>query len=277
MHAGRYDRGVSPHRLFFLCLLLSASTWALARPEPKPVVKACGHPAAPPMSWDHQGQLIGACVDVARQAFAAVGMELKVEPSGPWGRCQLMVASGEVDVNLCGFATDKRREYAVMVEPPVGHNEAVLIVRRNSTLSYKDWSDLHGLRIGMSRGVSFGSEFDSYLAEHARLDIAVDEPRNLLKLSMERLDAVITARIAGQQLIRALGCGEQLRILPDTVVEGRLYMQMSKRSKHLNVLPQITAFLQQPAQLSLMRELRIKSERRYYQLNPVVQDERCGR
>ncbi|PTT90568.1 hypothetical protein DBR42_05580 [Pelomonas sp. HMWF004] len=229
------------------------------------------------MSWEHQGQLIGVCVDAARHAFAAIGLELKVEPAGPWSRCQLMVETGQVDVNLCGFATDKRRAYAVMVEPPVGQNEAVLIVRRSSTLVYKSWADLQDLRIGMGRGVSFGSEFDSYLAQHAKLDIAPSESRNLQKLALDRLDAVITARIAGQYMMRALGCEEQLRMLPDTVVEGQLYMQMSKRSKHLPVLPQLTAFLQQPAQTYWLRNLRARTEARYYQLNPVLQDERCSR
>lgn len=266
-------------RPLVLCIALCASAcaWAQAQREELPVVRACGHPAAPPMSWEHQGELIGVCVDAARHAFAALGLALKVEPIGPWSRCQLMVETGAVDVNLCGFATDKRRAYAVMVEPPVGHNEAVLIVRRSSSLVYKSWADLHGLRIGMGRGVSFGSEFDSYLARHATLDIAPSESRNLQKLALDRLDAVITARIAGQHMLSALGCEQQLRMLPDTVVEGQLYMQMSKRSRHLSVLPQLTAFLQQPAQAHWLRNLHARTEARYYQLHPVLQGDSCSR
>ena len=264
-------------RVLVLLMCLNAGAWAKDKPEARPTVRACGHPAAPPMSWDHQGQLIGVCVNAARQAFAAVGLALKVEPPGPWSRCQLMVETGEVDLNLCGFATDRRREYAVMVEPPVGRNEAVLIVRRNSGLVYRSWADLHGLRIGMGRGVSFGSEFDTYLAQHARLDIAISETHNLQKLVLDRLDAVITARIAGQQLIRNIGCEGQLRLLPGKVVEGQLFMQMSKRSKHLAVLPQLSAYLKQPAQAAWLQAQQLAVETKSAQLHPAAQTAFCGR
>ncbi|MCU7374060.1 transporter substrate-binding domain-containing protein [Paucibacter sp. O1-1] len=264
-------------RFLVLLMCLNAGAWGKDKLDERPLVRACGHPAAPPMSWDHEGQLIGVCVDAARQAFSAVGLALQVEPPGPWGRCQLMVETGEVDLNLCGFATDKRREYAVMVEPPVGRNEAVLIVRRNSHLVYKSWADLKGLRIGMGRGVSFGSEFDSYLAQHARLDIAISETHNLQKLALDRLDAVITARIAGQQLIRNMGCEGQLRVLPGKVIEGQLFMQMSKRSKHLAVLPQLSSFLKQPAQVAWLQAQQQALETRYAQLHPATQAEFCGR
>ncbi|MDC8770633.1 substrate-binding periplasmic protein [Roseateles albus] len=262
-------------RSSILLMCLTASVWAENGPGVQAVVRACGHPAAPPMSWDHEGQLIGVCVEAARRAFSAVGLTLKVEPPIPWARCQLMVENGEVDVNLCAFANDKRREYAVMVEPPIGHNEAVLIVRRDSSLVYKSWADLKGLRIGMGRGVSFGSDFDNYLAQHARLDIALSEARNLQKLTLGRLDAVITARLAGQQLIRSMGCEGQLRLLPAQVTEGRLLMQMSKHSKHLAVLPQLTAFLKRPAQVEWLQAQHIRFDATYAQLHPAAQTRVC--
>lgn len=264
-------------RWLLLLMCLTASAWAENSPGTQPVVRACGHPAAPPMSWEHEGQLIGVCVEAARHAFSALGLALKVEPPVPWARCQLMIETGEVDVNLCGFANDKRREYAVMIEPPVGHNEAVLIVRRDSTLVYKSWADLNGLRIGMGRGVSFGSAFDTYLAQHARLDIAISEARNLQKLTLGRLDAVITARLAGQQLIRSMGCERQLRLLPGKVLEGPLLMQMSKRSKHLAVLPQLTAFLKQPTQVEWLQAQQIRFDASYAQLHPAAQARACER
>lgn len=264
-----------PSLLLLMCL--SAGAWAQGSAAAEPVVRACGHPAAPPMSWDQDGQLTGVCVAAAQRAFAALGLTLQLEPPTPWARCLRMVETGEVDVNLCGFVNEKRLEHAVMVEPPVGHNEAVLIVRRDSTLVYKSRADLDGLRIGMGRGVSFGAEFDAYLAQHAQLDVALSETHNLQKLLLDRLDAVITARLAGQQLIRNMGCESQLRLLPGKVVEGPLFMQMSKRSKHLAVLPQLTSFLKQPAQIEWLQGQQARFEARYAQLHPPPQSKLCGR
>nr|WP_295079065.1 transporter substrate-binding domain-containing protein [uncultured Roseateles sp.] len=267
-----------PCRSFLLLLCLSAaSAWAQHNGATGPTLRACGHPAAPPMSWDQDGQLTGVCVAAARRAFAAVGLRLQVEGPTPWARCLRMVESGEVDVNLCGFVNDKRLEHAVMVEPPVGHNEAVLIVRRDSALVYKSWADLNGLRIGMGRGVSFGEEFDSYLAQNTQFDTALSEAHNLQKLLLGRLDAVVTARHAGQQQIRATGCETQLRILPGKVVDGPLFMQMSKRSKHLSVIPQLTAFLKQPAQIEWAQGQQARFETMYAQLHPPAQPKLCER
>jgi polar amino acid transport system substrate-binding protein len=260
-----------------LMLLMCLVAWAQHSSAKEPVLRACGHPAAPPMSWDQDGQLTGVCVAAARRAFAAVGMTLEVEPPMPWARCLRMVETGEVDVNLCGFANDKRLEHAVMVEPPVGHNEAVLIVRRDSALVYKSWADLNGLRIGMGRGVSFGEEFDAYLAQHTQFDLAISEAHNLQKLLLGRLDAVVTARHAGQQQIRATGCEAQLRLLPGKVVDGPLFMQMSKRSQHQGVLPQVTAFMKQPAQIEWVQGQQARFETMFASMNPPAQSKLCSR
>lgn len=260
-----------------LLMCLSAGAWAQNSAAAQPVVRACGHPAAPPMSWDQDGRLSGVCVDAARRAFSAVGLALQVEPPVPWARCLRMVETGEVDVNLCGFVNEKRLEHAVMVEPPIGSNEAVLIVRRDSTLVYKSRADLDGLRIGMGRGVSFGAEFDTYLAQHAQLDVALSETHNLQKLLLDRLDAVITARLAGQQLIRSMGCESQVRLLSGKVVEGPMFMQMSKRSKHLGVLPQLSAFMKQPAQIEWLQGQQARVEASYARLYPPAQTKLCER
>ena len=263
--------------ILLLSMCLSAGAWAQNSGAALPVVRACGHPAAPPMSWDQDGRLSGVCVDAARRAFSAAGLALQVEAPVPWARCLKMGETGEVDVNVCGFVNDKRLEHAVMVEPPVGQNEAVLIVRRDSALAYKSWADLNGLRIGMGRGVSFGAEFDAYLAQNAQLDIALSETYNLQKLLLDRLDAVITARHAGLQQLRAMGCEGQLRMLPAKVVDGPLFMQMSKRSKHLGVLPQLSAFMKQPAQTEWLQGQQARVEATYARLYPPAQTKLCER
>ena len=47
---------------------------------------------------------------------------------GPWKRCQEMVASGEVDVNICAFRNAERESYSVFAEPRMGLNRIAILI-----------------------------------------------------------------------------------------------------------------------------------------------------
>lgn len=257
-----------------LCLALwCASTPAWAQP----VARACAHPAAQPMSWEQDGRPQGVCVDMARRAFAAAGWTLEVESVGPWARCQVLVERGTVDTMVCGFDTPRRREYAVVVEPALASNEAALFVRRDSPLRFESWADLADLRIGVGHGVSLGVEVDQQLARYAKVDNALSEELNLRKLLLGRLDAVATAREAGVQLLRARGCEQQVRVLPRGLGAAPLYLQISRRSPAVAIVPQLREFLQRPGYAAELNQLHRQQAERYLLQNPSPALLRCER
>jgi polar amino acid transport system substrate-binding protein len=218
-------------------------------------LSGCGHPAYPPWNWEHRGQIIGTCADVARRAFAAAGLSLKLDYVGPWARCQAMVERGDVDVNICAFDNPKRRETSVIVEPAMGRNEAAVFVRRGSPLKFERWQDLQGQRVGMVHGVSLGAEFDTFLLQHTQLDRALSEALNMRKLLAGRLDAVTTGRELGLLTLSVLGCQHKIEALPQPVLVGELFIQMSKRSPHLAALPKVQAFLLRPEYKAQLAQL----------------------
>ena len=218
-------------------------------------LSGCGHHAYPPWNWEHQGQIIGTCADVARRAFAAAGLTLKLDHVGPWARCQALIERGDVDVNICAFDSPKRRETSVIVEAAMGRNEAAIFVPRGSPLTFERWQDLQGLRVGMVHGVSLGAEFDTFLLQHTVIDRALSESLNMRKLLAGRLDAVATGRELGQLTLSVLGCQHKIQALPQAVLVGELFIQMSKRSPHLAALPKVQAFLQRPDYKTLLTQL----------------------
>lgn len=219
----------------------------------------------------------GVCVEVARRAFAAAGMTLRVDAVGPWSRCQALVERGQVDVMVCAFDTPARRAYAQVLEPALASNESALFVRRDSPLRFEDWADLEGLRVGVGHGVSLGVEVDRQLALHARVDNALTEELNLRKLLLGRLDALATAREAGEALVRALGCDGQVRVLPRSLGAAPLHLQVSRGSAAIGALPQLSSYLQRPGYASELAQLHREQAQRYRKQNPPREAEPCLR
>ena len=226
------------------------------------VVTACGHPAYPPWNWASKGRIVGTCAEVAQRAFAHAGLSLRVLDAGPWARCQAMVERGEIDVNICAFDNARRREYSVVIPVPMGRNEAAVFVRRESPLRFERWADLADVRLGMVHGVSLGTEFDQFVRENAKLDQALTEEHNMRKLLAGRVDAVATGRELGVLTLRMLGCTDEVRQLPQSILVGELFIQMSKRSPHVHALGKVQAYLERPDYPTLRERL----HRRYTQV-----------
>lgn len=238
---------------------------------------ACAHPAAQPMSWEHQGRMHGVCVELAQRAFAAAGWTLKVEAVGPWSRCQALVERGQVDVMACAYDTPARRAYAQALEPPLARNESVLFVRRDSPLRFESWADLQGQRVGVGHGVSLGADVDRQLAAYAQVDSALNEELNLRKLLLGRLDAVATAREAGEAMLQSMGCAEQVRMLPRALGGAPLYLQLSRGSPAVAAMPLLRAYLQRPAYAAELAQLHRQQAELYRTQNPPRAPEPCGR
>lgn len=239
-------------------------------------ITGCGHPAYPPWNWEHQGQIVGTCAEVARQAFAAAGLRLKLDYVGPWARCQALVERGEVDVNICAFDNARRREHSVIVEPAMGRNEAAIFVRRGSPLRFEQWEDLSGLRVGMVHGVSLGTAFDDFLQRHTQLDRALSETLNMRKLAAGRLDAVATGRELGLLTLAVNDCAAHIEARSTAVLVGELFIQMSKRSAHLATLPKVRAWLQRPEYKALLPQLHKQHAELYISQQAHLPHEGCA-
>ncbi len=85
-------------RLAFAVLLLGATAaWAQRQ------VTFCADPDPPPNTWERDakgqktGRLVGMAVDLARAAFANLGMTVTFIGDYPWARCVKLVEEGQID------------------------------------------------------------------------------------------------------------------------------------------------------------------------------------
>jgi polar amino acid transport system substrate-binding protein len=201
-------------------------------PTTLPVVKACGHHDYPPWNWEKGGEIVGACAMVARRAIERLGYRVDLSYVGPWKRCQMMVNTGQVDVNICAFRNREREATSVIVEPRMGQNSIAVFVRQGAGVphSFTGWDDLKGLRTGLIGGVSMGPEFDTFLMQSTTIDRAPDLHSVLNMLDLGRVDIAPFGLEAGRLAVERLGMSGRIVPLDKPALLGDLYVIVSKKS-----------------------------------------------
>jgi len=221
---------------------------AVASAAELPVVKACGHHDYPPWNWERGNRIVGACAEVTRRAIERLGYRVDLSYVGPWKRCQAMVASGEVDVNICSFRNAEREAYSVFAEPRMGQNRIAIFVRKPQAAQrrFDGWSDLKGLRAGLVLGVSMGKEFDDFLEQNTRIERVVSVRQTLSMLALDRVDFAPFGWEAGLIEVERNGLGGQVVPLAQPALVGELYVSVSRKSPLAARVQEIGAYFARP-------------------------------
>lgn len=257
-------------RLLILAALAACIGAAPSHAEPpdtRPVVKACGHHDYPPWNWLHDGRIVGACAEVAQRAIERLGYRVDLSYVGPWKRCQAMVSSGEVDVNICAFRNPEREAYSMFVEPRMGQNRIAVFVpkQRAATMPFSKWDDLKGLRTGLVSGVSMGPEFDTFLEKNTHVERVPNIDSMLKMISMDRVDIVPFGWEAGTIAIERSGLAGQVVPLQQPALVGELFLSVSRKSPLAARLPEIGMYFSRSAYADELRRLIEEHSRAYLQ------------
>ncbi|HEY9102318.1 transporter substrate-binding domain-containing protein [Chitinimonas sp.] len=227
-----------------LLLLAIASLWTIASDAEPLTAVACGPHYYPPLVWADGGSLRGSCVEVAKRAFASVGVRLQFDYLGPWRRCQDLLERGEAQVAVCASHNPQRDRYLQFGSVPVAMQQVVPFVHKSQLHRVQSSADIRGLRVGLTRGGSFGNELDMLL-QTGRPDYAYDARANFAKLYFRRIDLVPLNRDTGQLIIDSLGYRDTLVPAPLVLLEYPVYFAVSRHSPALLArLPGAEAFLQ---------------------------------
>ena len=176
----------------------------------------------------------GYAAEVARQAFARVGVEAQVVFL-PWKRAMEETRAGKFHAFLPAYFSAQRTRDFVFSAPFTG-GELAFMVRRDSTLAYKTLRDLRGKRIGVVRGYANTPAIDS--ADFLTKEESVDDEMNLRMLLNGRLDmAVADVNVANYIATERLGRPGAIRPLKPTLGERLLYLCFPKsRPDHLELV-----------------------------------------
>ncbi|MBL4608301.1 MAG: amino acid ABC transporter substrate-binding protein [Pseudomonadales bacterium] len=172
-----------------ISLLVCSNTFALGCKGGSVLIS--GGSTYPPLSWQHEGKLKGASIDLVTKIFSELNIKVITDGGGPWKRVVLRAQQGKVDM-LVGVRRNPEREaFLDFIEPPITPAAQAIFIRKADNFEYSGWSDLKG-KVGASTlGVSFGSEFDAYAKENLHIERVKTINQNFRKLQKNRIDYIL--------------------------------------------------------------------------------------
>lgn len=162
----------------------------------------------------------------------------------PWKRCIEMIKEGDADI-ITSFAKNFEREkFTYYIEPFYNINTLVFYGRKGKVSIIQKYEDLYNIEIGVVKGSVYFEPFDS--------DLKIDKQKinfdiQLLKmLESGRIDAFLGSEITYDYLIIKEGFQgkfEKASFIVETEVKS--YIAMSKKSKFVKMIPQISAAIKE--------------------------------
>ncbi len=101
----------------------------------------------------------GVVSQIVSEAFALEGIQVEYG-FFPWTRSLMYAKVGKWDGSIIWFKTPER-EKDFLVSDPVITNKKVFFHRKDKPFSWSKMEDLKNLTIGITRGYTYGNEFDS--------------------------------------------------------------------------------------------------------------------
>jgi polar amino acid transport system substrate-binding protein len=204
----------------------------------------------PPYQYMENGKVTGIVVDIVNEAFSRIGMTTDIS-SNAWPRSLSMVKEGNADAIFTAYKNDERvmfLDYSTTVLMP---QEVVLFVHPDSAIQFSgDLSQIKNERIGIVRGISYGSVFDQAIKDgvFSKIEESTNIDQNAKKFANGRFDIFISNKYSALALFKQLGMLDKIKMLAVPVQTVPSYIAFSKarglsdlRDKFDTVLSQMIA------------------------------------
>ena len=140
---------------------------------------------------NREGKIVGIDVDIVREVMRRNDLEVVIKLL-PWKRVIAMLKNGDAHGGFPFFITPERQEYLLYTETPVHRVNMMVYVRPGNEFEFKEISDLHGRVVGINRGYSISSEFDSSVKDGKIRLREINEADQLVKmLLIGRFDVIV--------------------------------------------------------------------------------------
>ena len=205
-----------------------------------------------PYVYDDKGSMRGLDYETTVIVFQRLGVEVEWQFL-PWKRCLAMLDQGNADGALDIFHSHERDALLLYPSEPLSAVEFVLFYANDRPHPAQTLEDLRGLTVGTSPGYLYGEAFsESSLFDR---EPAPSHEANFGKLSLGRIDLVITDRRVGQHVIKAMGLEGKVSQAPLVISRQPQFLAV-RRGAGMDLLVQrfaaeLKRFKQEPAYAAL--------------------------
>ncbi len=185
----------------------------------------------------------GIAVDIVNRVFAQIDEAEARFPLIPWKRALLEVEHGQSDGIAILLKTDERERYMAYSIPLVTGYQLIWSIadKNGQAFEWERVADLHGKRVGVVEGYSYGEEMDGALTSGAIIAVRGPTQEHLFTmLGAGRVDLVMANDAVGYALARKLGDPRIKPAQKPTNAEV-FHLGLSRKSPAVRLLPQINA------------------------------------
>ena len=205
-----------------------------------------------PYVYDDNGTMRGLDYETTVIVFQRLGIDVDWQFL-PWKRCLAMLDQGHADGALDIFHSHERDALLLYPSEPLSDVEFVLFYANDRPHPAETLDDLRGLTVGTSPGYLYGEDFSESTLFNR--EPAPSHEANFGKLSLGRIDLVITDRRVGQHVIKAMGLEGKVSQAPVVVSRQPQFLAV-RRGAGMDLLVQrfaaeLKRFKQEPAYADL--------------------------
>lgn len=178
---------------------------------------------------DSAGKMSGLDIELTEAIAKEAGCTVKYLDL-PWTRQLAQNESGEIDVTMGASKTSERELFATFTDGYRNETNS-LFIKEGAGADIKSIADLGStkLKIGITRGTSYGPEID---AMKAKFDGSADnDDLNLKKVVAGRIDGFLVDQYTGFSLIKSTNAVGKVVLHPLAISSGEVYLMVSKKTK----------------------------------------------
>jgi len=178
---------------------------------------------------DGQGAAAGLYIEILRSALKQSGIKFRLVPR-PWKRLVADTDAGLVDVSVPWRHQEERFRKYHMVGPITADGmPARLWQRKGAGLTWTDYDDLKGLRVGVRAGFTYADAFDK-ADSFDRVQVFSDDM--LIKMLMAgRYDLAISDEATFRDTARFLGLHDDIEPIKGPIIDTTLRYFVVPKSK----------------------------------------------
>jgi polar amino acid transport system substrate-binding protein len=225
--------------LILIFLITSQISFALTDAELKKTlfpnnrtINLTGHPDYPPVVWQEKGsrKLVGIAVKLLERAFSEINVKLNVINTDTWGRAQVEVAEGKIDILMPPYLNDERLKVYSYPKEPFLMDDTVIFVKKGHRFKFDKLDDLIGKTGVAIIHDSFGSEFDTFEKKSLKVTRLPKSEHSISFLLKGRAKYMVGGYNAVLAVASKMGVLDQVEVLPHRIIVTGMYTPISRIS-----------------------------------------------
>lgn len=195
----------------WLGILMLVSTSIVAADQCSKITIS-SHPDYPPFHWRKDGRLIGASIEVSKNIFSELGIDVEVKYTGPWKRVLKSAKDGDIDFIPALKKTKSRQAFMHFTRNPFASNPVAVFMRKDETRVPNELSDLIGLFGSINAGDKHGEPIDSFLEKQSNLQRIQRIAQSFQMLDLKRTDYFVDGYYSAQNYLVVNRLAEHFKV-----------------------------------------------------------------